>query len=99
MIEIKGLKELETDVSAASAVLGELDGELGRVTFDPDDPASLEAAITSAEQMVDEKVAAYAHNPLVAELAAGLKDTIRQGILDRAAAARLGSAHAEGKDA
>lgn len=89
MIKIEGLDKLTRDLEAAQKALGELDGELGSVRMDPHDPASIEAAIQEAARLVDERVAPYASNPLVAQLVEGVKEAHREGLLERAAAARL----------
>jgi hypothetical protein len=67
------------------------DGELGSVSFDPEDPASIEAAIQRAEGIVDDRLGAYASNLIIGPMAAQLKDKYRQAIIDQAAAARTGS--------
>jgi len=89
MFKIDGLDKLTRDLEAAQKALGELDGELGAVSMDPHDPASIEAAIQEASRLIDERVAHYASNPLVAQLVEGVKETQREAILERAAAARL----------
>lgn len=90
MFKIEGLDKLTRDLEAAQKALGELDSELGSVCMDPHDPASIEAAIQEAARLVDERVAPYASNPLVAQLVEGVKEAQREGLLERAAAARLG---------
>jgi len=40
--------------------------------------------------MIDERVGAYARNPIVAPLVEQLKEQYREGIIQKAAAARLG---------
>ncbi len=91
MMKITGLDKLQKDLGAASAALQDLGGTLGTVHFDPTDPASIEAAIQEVEDMVDSKLGSYADNPIIAPLAAQMKDKYRTAILDRAAAARLES--------
>ena len=89
MFEMKGLDKLTSDLETAQRALANLDGELGTVSFDPEDPASIEAAIASVEQMLDEKVGRYAGNPFVGPLIEATKERYREAILDRAAQARL----------
>ncbi|KVR60796.1 hypothetical protein WK20_15385 [Burkholderia ubonensis] len=81
--------KLTRDLEAAQSALAELDGELGSVSMDPHDPASIEAAIQESVRLIDERVAAYASNPLVTQLVEAVKEAQRDGILERAAAARL----------
>lgn len=83
MFQIPGLDE-------AMKALEGLDGELGTVRFDPDDPESIEAAIQQAEQMIDDKLADYAGNSIVGPMIEQLKSAFRQGIVEKASAARLG---------
>ncbi len=90
MIKITGLDKLTKTLEQAQKALREVDGELGTVSFDPHDPASIEAAIHSVEAMIDERLGRYETNPVIAPLIEGMKEQYRQGILDRAAAARLG---------
>jgi cell division protein ZapA (FtsZ GTPase activity inhibitor) len=89
MFKIEGLDKLTRDLDAAQKALGELNGELGSVSMDPHDPASIEAAIQEAARLIDERVAPYASNPLVAQLVESIKENQREGLLERAAAARL----------
>lgn len=89
MFKIEGLDKLARDLDAAQKALSELDGELGSVSMDPYDPASIEVAIQEADRLVDERVAPYASNPLVAQLVEEVKEAQREALLERAAAARL----------
>lgn len=66
-----------------------LDGELGNVNFDPSDPASIERAIIEMEQMVDERIGTADKNPFIAPVAAAMKESYREQILDLAAQKRL----------
>ncbi|MCR6496280.1 hypothetical protein LJB71_08650 [Thermomonas sp. S9] len=89
MIKITGLDELTRQLDQAQAAIDEIDGDLGTVSFDPHDPASIEAAIQQAKVLIDGKVQPWADNPLVAQLADGLKEQYRNAIIERAAEARL----------
>lgn len=89
MLKIKGLNELSRKVSEASAALKELDGEIGTVNFNADDPGSIEAAISSMVEMIDAKLARYANNPIIGPLAENMKQQYRAAILEKAAEARL----------
>jgi hypothetical protein len=92
---ITGLDKLQRDLRDAQTALSGLDGDLCTLRFDPNDPASIEAAIAEVEQTIDERVGRFAGNPLVAPLVAGAKDHFRQAILDKAAASRATN---EGED-
>ncbi|SFP14741.1 hypothetical protein SAMN03159463_03685 [Mesorhizobium sp. NFR06] len=89
MIKITGFDKLTKTLEQAQRALKEVDGELGTVSFDPQDPASIEAAILSVETMIDERLGPYKTNPVIAPLIEGMKEQYRQGILERAAEARL----------
>ncbi|EJT04953.1 hypothetical protein [Rhizobium sp. CCGE 510] len=89
-MKITGFDELSRQLEDAQKAVAELDGELGTVTFTPDDPASIENAVRQVESIIDERVGQYASNPFVADLIEGLKEQYREGIIERAAAARLG---------
>jgi hypothetical protein len=93
MLRVSGLDDLARELDEAQKALGSLDGELGSVTFDPDDPASIEAAIKRVELMLDERLSAYSSNAIVGPLIAGLKEKYRDGIIERAATARLERDH------
>ena len=88
MIKISGLDALAKQLDDAQQAMGELEGELS-VSFDPNDPASIEAAIQDVEGIIDAKILPWASNALVGQMVAGVKGQYRQAILDRAAAARL----------
>lgn len=90
MFKIEGLDSLTRQLEEAQQAIAGLDGDLGTVQFNPNDPASIEQAIQDVEHMVDERVQSYASNPMVASLAEQMKEQYRQGILDKAAEARLG---------
>jgi len=88
-IKITGLDQLTRHLEEAQEALKAADGELGTVTFDPNDPASIEAAIQQMEAIVDDRLAAYVSNPIIGPLAEQLKERFREGVVERAAAARL----------
>lgn len=94
MIKISGLDTLSQQLDQAQKAFEELDGELGVVNFNPNDPASIEAAIQKVEVLIDAKARPWADNPLVSQVVEEMKEQYRQAVIDRAAAARL---QAEGK--
>lgn len=91
MFKIDGLDKLTKQLEQAQKALEELDGELGTVSFDPNDPASIETAIQQANTMLEAKVAPWADNPLVEQMLDGIKEQFRETIIERAAAGRLES--------
>jgi ABC-type sugar transport system substrate-binding protein len=91
-MKITGLDGLTKQLEEAQKALSALDGELGTVNFDPNDAGSIEAAIQQIEMMIDDRVGAYASNPIVGPLIESVKEQYREGIIQKAAAARLKSA-------
>lgn len=90
MFKITGLDSLTRDLKEAQQAVAQIDGDLGTVHFDPHDPASIESAIQEVGRLVDERLGAYASNPIVGPLATEMKEKYRQAIIDKAAAARTG---------
>ena len=88
MSNISGFDELARTFEEAQKAIGSLDGEIGQVSFDPEDPSSIEAAILSINSMIDARVEGYEGNPLVEPLVDGMKETYRDEILKRAAVLR-----------
>lgn len=88
-MKITGFDKLSRQLEDAQKAFAELDGELGTVSFIPDDPASIENAIRQVEEMIDDRVGRYASNPFVAPLIEGAKEQYREAIIEKAAAARL----------
>lgn len=88
MIKITGLDKLTKELDQLQRVIGQLDGQIGTINFDPHDPASIESAISNVDALIDQKVGSYSSNSMAASIIDGLKDTYRQGILDKAAEAR-----------
>tara|TARA_B100000749_G_scaffold277367_1_gene266160 strand:- start:932 stop:1213 length:282 start_codon:yes stop_codon:yes gene_type:complete len=86
---ISGLDKLTKQLSEAEKALSNVDGDLAHVSFDPEDPASIEAAIQELYRIIDTKVGSYNNNALIDQLVGGLKEQGRQAILDKAAATRL----------
>lgn len=90
-MKTSGFDQLSRQLCEAAEALKGLDGELGVVNFDPNDPESIEAAIQAVETMVNDRVSGYENNPIVSELADEMKSKYREAIIDKAAAARTGA--------
>lgn len=88
MIKITGLDGLTKQLKEAEWALKGLDGTFGKVSFDPTDPASIEAAIIQVEAMIDERLGSYSDNPIIGPMIGQLKEKYREGIVDKAAEAR-----------
>jgi len=91
MFKITGLDKLTKQLDQAQQALNELDGDLVTLNFNPNDPGSIEAAIQQLNTVIDAKIAPWADNPLVSQVAEGMKEQYREAIIERAAAARLES--------
>lgn len=89
MLKVQGFDKLQRQLKEAQKALQDFDGQLGEVKFDPENPGSIQQAIVAMEQMVDERLGAYASNPLIGPMAEQAKEMYREAILDKAAAARL----------
>jgi hypothetical protein len=79
---IAGLDALTKQLEDAAVAMRGLDGEIGTVTFNPNDPSSVEAAVVQIEQAIDTKIAGYRGNNLVENLVGQMKDRHRQEIYD-----------------
>lgn len=90
-MRITGLDKFTKQLKDAQRAFAEIDGELGSVSFDPSDPSSIEHAISKMEALIDDRLGDYRNNPLVAPVAEQMKQSYRQAIVDKAAAARLSS--------
>lgn len=88
MGKIAGFDKLQKMLDDASRAFEELDGKIGEVSFDPNDPASIDNAIRSMEMAIDQKVGAFKSNPMVAQLIPQMKAKYRDGIIARAESAR-----------
>lgn len=93
MLKISGLDKLTRELDEAQKAISSLDGDLGTVSFNPNDAASIEAAIQQVELMVDERLATYSSNSIIGPMIIGLKEKYREGIIERATAARLEEDH------
>jgi hypothetical protein len=89
MFKITGLDDLSRELEDAQKALAEINGELGVVNFDPHDAASIENAIQRMEEMIDGKVGRYSGNPIVGPMIQQMKNHYRDGIIEKAAKARL----------
>ncbi|MDZ7909048.1 MAG: hypothetical protein U5N10_13035 [Gemmobacter sp.] len=85
---VKGLKELSRKIKELEKATAALEGEIGIVSFDPNDPQSIEVAIQKMEQAVDERVGNYSRNDMVGGIVSEVKERYRQAILERASEAR-----------
>jgi hypothetical protein len=97
MIKITGLEQLSRDLEEAKKAMSAMDSELVSVSCDPQDPASIEAAIQEVERLIDERLGSYETNPIVGPLVAAMKEQHRQHIIDMAAEARTAEDDSSGE--
>lgn len=95
MLEITGLDSLVKELDDAQKALEAVNGELGTLTFNPSDPASIEGAIADAQRLVDDRLGPYASNSIVKPLMQQMKDHFRQAVLDKAAEERAKEGEAD----
>ncbi len=80
-MKITGLDKLTKTLDQASKAANELDGELETLSFDPSDNSSVEEAIAQAKLAVDNRLGSWYSNPIVDEMADGLKAEFENHIL------------------
>lgn len=83
-IEISGLDDVQRDLSELQQAMAGLDGALGTVSIDPDDPQSLERAIQQVEEIVNTRLAPYHNNPMVEHFSEQIKAHLREQIIEQA---------------
>jgi hypothetical protein len=79
-VNFTGLEKLQRDLEDAEKAFRSLDGTIATLQFGPDDPASVQAAIREMEVAIDRKTAPYRGNPMVVQVAKGLKETYAKAI-------------------
>lgn len=82
--KITGLDHLQRQLEQAQRAFAALDGDLITVKFDPENQASIDAAIASMEQAIDAKAAPFRGNILIENIIPQLKEKYRAGIIERA---------------
>ena len=97
MAFMKGLDDLQRTLAEAQRALEAVNGELGTLSFNPEDPESVEAAIIESERLVDERLGKDANNPIVGPLIVQMKDSFRTAVIEKAAAARLKGEESDGE--
>jgi hypothetical protein len=83
MLKVTGLDNLQRQLDDAQRAFRALDGELATVRFDPHNSESIQAAIRTMESAIDDKVAPYRDNAMVASIIPQLKEKYRAAILAR----------------
>lgn len=80
-VNITGIEEVQRALQELEDALGSLHGPITSLEFDPGDPAEVAEAIKKAEAAIDGKLARFADNAFVQEIASNLKERVRQSIL------------------
>ena len=97
-MKIKGLDRMRKELAALQAAVESLNGDIASVSFNPNDPQSIELAIQQMDAAVDEKVASVGRSDMVDKIVRQTKERFREAILERAARARAENG-ASGEDA
>lgn len=83
-MKIHGFDKLRKTLAEAQNTFADLDGDVGKFTFNPSDPLSVANAIAAMESAVDKRAGPNAaSNPLVRQVVAGLKKKFRAHILSK----------------
>lgn len=90
MVKVTGFDSFSKTLDEAQTAMRAIDGEIGKVSFDPSEAGSIERAVQEMENMMDRLLGEYAQNPIVAPMIYAMKERYRDAIIERAAEARLG---------
>lgn len=88
MFKLEGLDELQQNIEQMQRVAEELDGDLGTIPFNPEDPESIAHAIIEMERLVDERFSGSG-GAMLESIADEMKEAYRAAILEKAAEARI----------
>jgi hypothetical protein len=88
MVSILGFDQLQRQLAEAQDALSKMNGEIGKLRFDPADPGAVEAAVQTLERMVDDAAGRYASNPIVIPFVAKSKEAFAAAIRAKAASRR-----------
>jgi hypothetical protein len=89
MMKVTGFDQVARQFEELTAALKSLDGDLATVSFDPNQPESIDQAIRVMEETIDRKVAPYRNNQMVGGIVSELKAKYRAAIRERADEARV----------
>lgn len=87
-IRVEGLDELRKSLKGISKAVKELDGHIASLRLNPNDEDSIKEAIRLTDEEIDRRLAPFAANPAVQNIAAQVKAKFAQGIRQRAEEAR-----------
>ena len=92
MAGVMELYQMRQRVEDACRAFRSLDRELAKISLDPGDAASVEAAIRHMEAAIDRKAAPFRGNRFVEPYIRPLKDKYGAAIREKAARGKLGAA-------
>lgn len=81
-MSVSGFEKLQRDLKNLESALSSLTGTIADLQIDPNDEASVQAAIRNMEQSIDRKVAPYGRNEMVVKITKEAKNHYRRQILD-----------------
>ena len=90
-MKITGFDAISRNLRALEEAVAGLDGEIAQISFDPNDPQSIEQAIRDVNSAIDQRIQGHDGNEVVSNITDSLKETYRAAILERASAVRLGA--------
>ncbi len=90
-MKVTGFDAIERKLDQMARFSEEIDGTLATVSFDAEDPESIEAALQEISDAIDEKTRSYERNDWIQDLAERLKEHARNQVLGKATAARTES--------
>jgi len=88
-MKVTGLHEFQRKIEELQRVMQALDGQIGAVKFNPSDPESIERAIQKINDEIDALAGSTNNNSALDSIVLQMKEICRDGIIRRAAAARL----------
>lgn len=86
---ITGFDKLQKQLQMAHEALKNVEGQLGTVQFDPNDPESIEGAMRQIDAIIEQRLGDYLDNPIIGPLAESMKEKYKEAILEQARAKRL----------
>ncbi|HEV2738686.1 MAG TPA: hypothetical protein VGU66_08920 [Candidatus Elarobacter sp.] len=94
---IEAISDFAQELEQMGRVVSSLEGEIATVTFDPSDPASIDAAIHTVDTVIDRAVAPFRQNAMLVEITDDLKASFAEGIRRDAADALAHDGASAGK--
>lgn len=89
-VKITGIDKLQKQLKEVEEAADTLNGSYP-ISFDANDPVSIETAIQEAYSMLDERASRYATNPMISPMIEAMKENLRQQILESAEQQRQGN--------